>query len=129
MLIIGAGDAGEKTLRELSENPRFPFEVVGFIDDDADKKGLSIHGVPILGKIESLSKQIEDHEIEEVLIATPSATGVQMRRIVEACEKSGVRFRTLPGLGELIDGKVSVKALRDVNYLDLGAFTGATGFR
>ena len=119
VLIIGAGDAGEKTLREVMDNPRLPFRVVGFIDDDSSKKGLSIHGVSVLGDLGTLPVNIQRYKVEEVLIAAPSATGEQMRHIVETCELCHVRYRTLPGLGELIDGKVSVKALRDVNFQDL----------
>ncbi len=119
ILIIGAGNAGEKTLRELGDNPRLPYRVKGLIDDDGRKKGRSIHGVPVLGGIESLAEIVKVKGVEEVLIATPSATGPQMRRIVEACDACGVRFKTLPGMGEIIDGKVSIKDLRDVNFKDL----------
>lgn len=118
-LIIGAGDSGERTVRELDINPRLTFHVVGFIDDDIKKQGRTIHDIPVLGRVCDIQKVVEACKIREVLIAVPSATGKQMRRIVEECEKAGVRYRTLPGLGELIDGKVSVKALRDVNYEDL----------
>ena len=119
ILIIGAGNAGEKTLRELGDNPRLPYRVKGLIDDDGRKKGRSIHGVPVLGGIESLAEIVKVKGVEEVLIATPSATGPQMRRIVEACDACEVRFKTLPGMGEIIDGKVSIKDLRDVNFKDL----------
>ena len=119
VFIIGAGDAGEKTLRELKENQGLGYEVVGFIDDSAYKKGRLIHNVPVLGGLETLSHHLEKHGVNEVLIAAPSATGAQMRRIIEICEASNVRYKTLPGLGELINGKVSVKALRDVDFQDL----------
>ena len=119
VFIIGAGDAGEKTLRELMDNPGLAYQVVGFIDDAPHKKGQLIHNVPVLGGLETLLHQLEKHSVEEVLIAVPSATGDEMRRIVETCEKCNVRFRTLPGLGELINGKISIKALRDVDFQDL----------
>jgi len=119
VLIIGAGDAGEKTLRELMDNSRLPYRVVGFIDDAPSKKGFSIHGVIVLGSVDALPEHVQKFKVEEVFIAVPSASGAQMRRIVEACEKSNTRYRTLPGYGELINGKVSVKALRDVNFQDL----------
>ncbi len=119
IIIFGAGDAGEKTLRELKDNPHLPYHLVGFIDDDPSKKGRSIHGVPVLGDIESLSHLKEKYSVQEVLIAAPSATGNEMRKIVDACEAYNVRYKTLPGLGELINGKVSIKALRDVDFQDL----------
>ena len=119
ILIVGAGDAGEKTLREILDNPRISYEVIGFIDDAPGKRGRTLHGVPVLGEIESISALVKEWDVEEVIITIPSSTGAQMRRIVEKCESCGVNCKTLPGMGELIDGKVSVKAIRDVNYQDL----------
>ena len=119
ILIVGAGSAGEKILREIIENDQLPYSVVGFIDDDRKKYGRSIHGIPVLGPLNGLAKIVEDEEIKEILIATPSATGDQIRRIVEACKACHVAYKTLPGMGEIIDGRVSLKALRDVNYEDL----------
>jgi FlaA1/EpsC-like NDP-sugar epimerase len=118
-LIIGAGNAGEKTLREIMDNPRMNYQVKGFVDDKPGKKGLMIHGVSVVGKVEQLPDLVVRHQIQEILIAAPSATGEEMRRIVSTCDVCGVRFKTLPGIGELINGNVSIKALRDVNYQDL----------
>lgn len=119
ILIVGAGDAGEKILREVIENDQLPYTVVGFIDDDWKKYGRSIHGIPVLGSLNRLAKIIEDEEIKEILIAIPSATGDQIRRIVETCKVCQIAYKTLPGIGEIIDGRVSIKALRDVSYEDL----------
>lgn len=119
ILIIGAGDAGEKALREIRDNPGLKYQVIAFLDDNREKHGQSIHGVTVSGGLESLYQVVEEKKIDEILIAIPSATGSRMRAIVNACEKTGIPFKTLPGLGELIGGKVSVKALRDVNYQDL----------
>ena len=119
ILIVGAGDAGEKILREIIENDQLPYSVIGFIDDDRKKYGRSIHGIPVLGPLNGLAKIIEDEEIKEILIAIPSATGDQIRRIVETCKVCQIAYKTLPGIGEIIDGRVSIKALRDVNYEDL----------
>jgi FlaA1/EpsC-like NDP-sugar epimerase len=118
-VIIGAGGAGEKMLREILENPRLNYHVVGLLDDDSAKWGLSLHGMKVLGGVDILPKIIEHFKINEVLIATPSATGAQMRRILNICRNSEVRYRTLPEIGAIIDGKVSVKKLRDVTYEDL----------
>ena len=119
ILIVGAGSAGEKILREIIENDQLPYSVVGFIDDDRKKYGRSIHGIPVLGPLNGLAKIVEDEEIKEILIAIPSATGDQIRRIVETCKVCQIAYKTLPGMGEIIDGRVSLKALRDVNYEDL----------
>jgi FlaA1/EpsC-like NDP-sugar epimerase len=73
----------------------------------------------VLGGAKDLGAIKEKHKIQEVLIAIPSSTGRQMRVIVEACKACDLPFKTLPGIGEIIDGKVNVKTLRDVNYKDL----------
>ena len=117
LLIIGAGDAGEKVLREIHGNPSLGFEVVGFLDDDRGKQGKSIHGVPVLGYIDALDNL--KIPFDEIAIAVPSASSREMRRIIKICEGTQKRFRTLPGIGELINGSVSIKALRDVDYQDL----------
>lgn len=117
LLLIGAGAAGEKVLRELLENRDLLLHPVGFLDDDPEKKGRSIHGVPVLGAVDDIAAI--PVEYDEILIAVPSARGEEMRRIVSACEGTGRRYRTMPGLGELIDGRVSVRAVRDVTLADL----------
>jgi FlaA1/EpsC-like NDP-sugar epimerase len=119
LLIIGAGDAGEKALRELTDNPRLRYDVVAFIDDDSYKIGRSVHNIPVVDDLAGLNKAVETLNVDEVLIAISYATGPQMKRIIEACERCGAPFKTLPGLGELIEGKVSIKALRDIDYKDL----------
>ncbi|MBW2655214.1 MAG: hypothetical protein JRC91_09870 [Deltaproteobacteria bacterium] len=119
VLIYGAGSVGEKLFRELSENPRLSFRVVGFGDDDKNKHGRSIHGVPVLGGVKELCTIKEKYKALEVLIAMPSSTGQQMRMVVEECKACDLPFKTLPGMGEVIDGRVSVKTLRDINYKDL----------
>lgn len=119
IIVVGAGDAGEKTLRELIDNPGLQYRIIGFADDNPKKIGRTIHGVPVLGNIEDLPKLISDFDVNQLFIAIPSATGQQVRTIVKVCNDTGVPYKILPGLGELIDGKVSIKALRDVHYEDL----------
>jgi len=119
VLIIGAGDSGEKILREVFDNPSINYKVVGFVDDDPGKTGRSLHGVPVLGTVDDLPDLAGQYEPDRVIISIPSATGLQMRRIVGICKKCGVPFKTLPAIGQILDDKVSIKALRDVNYEDL----------
>ncbi|MDI7261492.1 MAG: nucleoside-diphosphate sugar epimerase/dehydratase, partial [Thermodesulfobacteriota bacterium] len=119
LLIIGAGDSGEKILREIKDNPRLNYEVMGFLDDDPKKRGKKIHGVPVLGPIPKIHNLAYDAEMDEILIAVPSASAKQMKRIVQACEATGLKIRTTPGIGELIDGKVSFKMVREVSFEDL----------
>ena len=119
LLILGAGDCGEKIYREIQDNASLRYEVVGFLDDDLTKVGKLLHGVPILGTTSELKSFAQRIGAEETLIAIPSATSAQMRALVARCEESGLPSKTVPGMGELIDGKVSVKAIRDVDYRDL----------
>ena len=117
MLLIGAGAAGEQILRELIGNPHLRAEAVGLLDDNAEKVGKSIHGVPVLGTVDRIEEI--DVDFDEILIACPSATGAQMKRIVAACERTGKPFKTMPPLGEVIDGRVSMKMVREVGMEDL----------
>ena len=117
MLLIGAGAAGEQILRELIGNPHLRAEAVGLLDDNAEKVGKSIHGVPVLGTVDRIEEI--DVDFDEILIACPSATGAQMKRIVAACERTGKPFKTMPPLGEVIDGRVSMKMVREVSVTDL----------
>jgi FlaA1/EpsC-like NDP-sugar epimerase len=119
LLIIGAGDCGEKIFREIQNNASLPYRPVGFLDDNRNKIGRKIHGVPVLGRISEIEAAVRKVNADEALIAIPSATGQRMREIVEHCKDSGIPFKTVPGYGELIDGRVSVKAIRDVAYQDL----------
>lgn len=119
LLIIGAGDAGEKILREIKENHRLNYNVIGFLDDDPGKRGMKIHGVPVLGPVPKIHNLAYDAAMDEILIAVPSASAKQMRKILEACEATGLKTRTTPGIGELIDGKITFKTIREVSFEDL----------
>jgi len=119
LLIIGAGDCGEKIYREIRDNARLRYNVVGFLDDDKAKSGMKIHAIPVVGQIEDVKDITKKLSADEALIAIPSASSQQMRRIVNLCKDSGIEFQTIPGMGELINGKVSVNAIREVAYRDL----------
>jgi len=117
LLIVGAGDAAEKMLREILDNPRLRYNPVGLLDDDPRKQGRAIHGVPVLGLIEDLENV--PVQFDEILIAIPSARGEEMRKIVEMCDRTGKRFRTIPKIGELIEGRITVNSIREVRLEDL----------
>lgn len=119
LLIIGAGDGGEKIYREIRDNAHLHYEVVGFIDDNPAKRGMKIHGIPVIAPSSELKSVAAEVKADEALIAVPSASSRQMRAIISHCKESGIPFKTLPGMGELIDGKVTVNAIREVNYQDL----------
>ncbi|MFP4572286.1 MAG: polysaccharide biosynthesis protein [Desulfobacterales bacterium] len=119
LLIIGAGDCGEKMFREIRDNAHLKYKVVGFIDDNPTKIGKKIHGIPVRGSVEDLPAIVEKLKADEILIAVPSAHGEQMRRIVEYCKKSDIAYKTVPSMGELIDGRITYNSIRDVAYSDL----------
>ena len=119
MLVVGAGDAGQAIVREIRQNPKLHLEVIGFVDDDRYKQGVAFQGVKVLGRQDDLGRICRKYRVQEVIIAIPSASGVQIRGIVEKCQEAGVKFKTLPGVGDLIDGRVSVQSIRDVALEDL----------
>ena len=119
MLIIGAGDCGEKICRQFRENPSVQSHVKGFLDDDRSKIGRNIHGVPVLGTIDEIETIAPGMEIDEVIIAIPSAGSKRMRRIVDQCRRADVDFKIIPDMGELIDGRINISAIRNVEYRDL----------
>ncbi|HWO57063.1 MAG TPA: nucleoside-diphosphate sugar epimerase/dehydratase [bacterium] len=119
ILIIGAGDAGEMLVREFGKDPSGPMVPVAFLDSDSRKHGSRLHGLPVLGDLDQLDAAIKKYNVAEVLIAIPSATGDQMRRIVAACSQTGVPFRTAPSLREMIEGHASVRQMRAVKVEDI----------
>ncbi|MGE4554481.1 MAG: polysaccharide biosynthesis protein [Desulfovibrionaceae bacterium] len=118
-LMVGAGRAGELVWRELATNARLNYQLVGFVDDDPAKQGRAIHNKPVLGGVDRLAELVRERGVGEVFIAVSQATPQQMRRVVEQCEASGAAYKILPALGEIMDGRVDIKTLRDVDYLDL----------
>ena len=119
VLIAGAGGAAEKLVREIKDNPAIKYDVAGFLDDDKNKQKQTIHGIPVLGLLDEVKKISEKQEIDEIIIAISAASAREMRRIVGLCEATGIPCKTIPGVGELIEGKVSVKSIRKVRYEDL----------
>ncbi|MFC1782975.1 polysaccharide biosynthesis protein, partial [Planctomycetota bacterium] len=119
LLIVGAGNAGEVLMREIHRKPEVRYEVVGFIDDDPKKQGVRIHGISVLGNTDQIKEIAQDRNIDEIVIAMPSATHKQMRQVVKRCEGTKLRFSTVPDLVEIASGKVSVSQIRNVDINDL----------
>ncbi len=119
VLIIGAGDAGEMLLREMKQNPTMTFDPVGFLDDDPEKRGRRIHNVPVMGRIDELEGVVSRNNIQEIVIAIPSLTGKEMRRIVDECKKTGVLCKTVPAVSDILNGKVHVSQIREIRIEDL----------
>jgi FlaA1/EpsC-like NDP-sugar epimerase len=118
-VIYGAGDAGVSLLVEIGHNPSLPYHVIGFIDDDPKKAHLVIHGAKILGDGKKLAAIRGKHQVDTILIAIPSASGEHMTRILRCCHEAGVSYKTVPGLGEMINGNGLAKQIRDVAVEDL----------
>jgi len=118
VMLIGAGTAAQMVIREV-KRLRNSYEAVGCVDDDRSKLGIKIQGVPVVGRVEQLPALLAADPVDEVLIAVPSATGRQMQRFVEVCERAAVRFKTVPALRDIITGQVSISQFRDVNLEDL----------
>lgn len=118
-LIIGAGDAGALVVRELQKNPDLNLIPVGFLDDNPAKLKQQIHGVPVVGTLSDVGKILEHKKVDEVIIAIPSSSGKVVRMIADVCRLRGIPFRTMPGIYELIGGKVSINRLREVDITDL----------
>ena len=119
LLLIGAGDAAERVLREMQDNPAISYNAVGLVDDNPSKIGMKLHGVPVVGLIDDLKEHASRTMAQEALIATVTVNGQQMRRLAALCQSAQLPFKVLPGLGELINGKVSIRNIRDISYKDL----------
>ena len=119
VLVVGAGDAGALVVREIQKNSQLNLKPVCFLDDDEAKQKSQIHGVPVVGLLKDLSRVIKSRKIQEVIIAIPTAPGDVVRRVADVCRQERVSFRTMPGMYELIGGRVSVSRLREVNIDDL----------
>ncbi|MCS5623250.1 MAG: polysaccharide biosynthesis protein [Candidatus Marinimicrobia bacterium] len=117
LILIGAGKTGEKITREIISTPSSPYTIVGFMDDNPNKKNAMLHGYKVLGGVVDL--QNITLPFDELLITAPSSTGQQMRTIVEHCKASGKRYRIVPSLTELLDKDISLSTIRDVSYVDL----------
>src|SRR5207302_1500385 len=119
VLIAGAGAAGEMVVKEIHRNPQLGLTPVGFVDDDGTKLGLRLGTLRVLGTLPQLREIAERERAQELIIAMPRAPGTVVRKIVRAAYEAGLRTRTVPGLFEILDGRVSVAALREVQIEDL----------
>jgi FlaA1/EpsC-like NDP-sugar epimerase len=117
VMIIGAGQAGESLVRDLKRSKAY--DVVGFVDDQKNKRGLDLHGVRVVGTIPQLPELVVQCDVDLLFLAIPSAGSAEMRRLVNYCEACRIPFHTLPSLQALAAGRVEVNALRKVNIEDL----------
>ena len=119
VLIFGAGHAGQMIAREIQSNPELGLGLVGFIDNDPFKRKTTFLGSPVLGGHADVATIVQDRQIEQIIIAIPSASGRTIQEIVRLCRQTSADFKILPGVGELINGRVSVLQARDVDLEDL----------
>ena len=121
VLIVGAGSAGEQLVREMQNSRKSSYFPVGFIDDDEAKLGVVIYGVKVLGKRGDIPKILGGGGVDEVLIALPSAYSKNIREIVELIRKAGngVKTKVLPGIRDVIEGKVSLSDIKGIEVDDL----------
>lgn len=118
LLLIGAGQAGSMVIKELFEHPRLGYPVA-IIDEDSIKTGCRVHGVPVVGTMKDLDAAIKKFNIKEILVAIPSASETDIRRILNQCKETGCKLKRLPGIFSIINGKISIRQMRDVNIADL----------
>lgn len=118
-LIVGAGKAGEMLVRDLLREQPGAYRPAAFVDDNTSKIGKEIHGIPVVGTCDEIPGVAARLVVDLIIIALPSARSRQIRRIVEICEKTGLPFRILPQLQDLVSGRASLKDLRDVKIDDL----------
>lgn len=118
-LFIGAGRAGVLAVREIIGRGSVGMDIMGFVDDDSGKQGSRINGVKVLGTTEDLPKLVRRYDIDQVVITIAQATRKEMQRIVDICERLPVKMRIIPGYYEIIEGKVEVNRIRDVQIEDL----------
>ncbi|MEJ2455335.1 MAG: nucleoside-diphosphate sugar epimerase/dehydratase [Candidatus Thiodiazotropha sp.] len=119
VLIVGGGKAGEMLARDILRNRADSYITVAFADDDAQRKGREIQGIPIVGTTSQIPEIVDSYHIDIIMLAIPSASSKQMRRIVEICESTGLPFRSVPQLKDLMRGNVQINEVRDVSIEDL----------
>src|SRR3954452_6650429 len=121
VLVVGAGDGGRLVLREMLRNPALRLNPVGFVDDDASKRGIRVEGVKVLGTTgRDLPRVLDEVEPDEVIIAIPSAPGTLRGRVASACRERGIPVRTLPTVFELLQGQGAfVRQVREVQVEDV----------
>lgn len=119
LLIVGAGDIADSILREVIRTSEDRYRVVGFLDDDQGKQQARIRGIEVLGTTEQIRQACEQHDVDEVLIALPDSPQRKVRHLIGLCQGMNLRFRTVPAVSDLIEGKVQVSQIRPVDIEDL----------
>ena len=119
VLIAGAGRAGEMLARDLLRMSSHAYQPVAFVDDKRRRQGQEVHGIPVIGSCDQIPAIVGSMDIDLIMLAIPSATGEEMRKLVRLCDESGVPFQTVPSLDALVTGKISINELRNVSIEDI----------
>lgn len=119
VLVVGAGSAGQMIINELKENPQLKKVPVGIIDDDINKIGRVIHNVKILGDTSQVKEIVEKENVDEIILAMANVDKARKSEIINICKETKCKLKTIPGIFEIIDGKVDIKKIRDVDIEDL----------
>lgn len=118
-LLVGAGRGGVMVAKEISGRPELGIVAVGFIDDDPDKRGSLVHGIPVLGGRGELARVAQERSIKQAIITVANAEGAVVRSISAACQQAGLQVKVIPGLFRLVGGEVNLTRIRDVAIEDL----------
>jgi FlaA1/EpsC-like NDP-sugar epimerase len=117
--IFGAGDAGAMIAKEIELHPEMRYKLVAFLDDSDDKKGRKVNGIPVLGGIEDIEDVVDSKNIDEIIIAIPSAKPAIINNIYERCSKTDCKVKILPSMSQLINETISLQKIKDVDIEDL----------
>ena len=117
ILLVGAGNSGQVVIQQTQHNSKMSISIVGIVDDNIDKIGRQIHGIPVICSVSNIVNL--EIDFDEIYICIPSATSQQLKIIVEECKKTNKPFKTLPSLSELVQGKISLNQFREVSIIDL----------
>jgi len=119
VLIIGAGAAGAAIVQELQRNNKLAMTPIAFLDDDPDKLKLRIRGIPVIGAVKDIKTIARKFGVKKIIIAIPTASGKTIRDIVELADRDGIKSMTVPGINELLSGKVNIATIRKIEVEDL----------
>lgn len=118
-MIIGAGEAARTLIREIKNSPETNNRIKCIIDDDVEKQGKYIQGCLVIGGREKILECVSEYEVQEIIVAMPSVSKLQIKQILEICKESNCKLKILPGIYQLVNGEVEVARLREVQIEDL----------
>ncbi|MCL6472818.1 MAG: polysaccharide biosynthesis protein [Firmicutes bacterium] len=119
VIIVGAGEAGSILVKHMQRHPDRGYKPIAFLDDDPSKQGLMIHGVRVIGNTRAIPRIMAEYLVDEIVLAIPSASSKDRRRIALECRELGIPCKTVPDFSELVDGEASILQIRDIDPKEL----------